>query len=435
MLQKVTNTLRKTPLQLRVFLACLALLILRSWDRLTHAQIWAEDGSRFLPEAYQYGVHSLLIPIGGYFLSVSRLIALIATSGPTTMAAFWVTSLSLLVFGACISFISREEFAHLIPSKSVRISVAIGLCFVSGMTEGFGNLANLHWILVFWLGLLALRPVAAPLSFLTLLLAWLAAGSGGESVVLIPVFGYRLILALKRREPRWRFEAFLGGITGFWAVASFFVRQPGAFHPMPPLVELFRAGVFTFLNHFILHPVLGDQITWIFGSLHPYSWYWIFSLAILGWYIASSRAWKADGPVLLWLCLGAFWGIAVVTWIFRVEAFPLYLTQVRTFGWYGARYALHMAPIAFVTAASLLPRWKGRYSQTVGLVFVSFFVAFAMHHFRITRYVPWDPSFADQVASMKCSPGGPAEIPISTEPPGWSTRIPASKLPCASERG
>src|SRR5437764_12478785 len=64
--------------QLIIFAIGCLIVFSRSPDALLNAQFYAEDGSLFYRDAYQSGLHSLLMTYSGYFHRLLRLTALLA---------------------------------------------------------------------------------------------------------------------------------------------------------------------------------------------------------------------------------------------------------------------------------------------------------------------------------------------------------------------
>src|SRR5215469_9458434 len=82
-------------LHLTIFLLAFVVLMLRRPDAILNAQFYAEDGKYWYAEAYNYGWHSLLIPVGGYLNTVSRIIGMISQSIPMLRAPLFMNVCAL----------------------------------------------------------------------------------------------------------------------------------------------------------------------------------------------------------------------------------------------------------------------------------------------------------------------------------------------------
>lgn len=75
--------------------------------------------------------------------------------------------------------------------------VALLFCMLPGLPEIAGNLTNLHWILLLWLGLLGIKDLPyryTPLEYLMILLTIF---SEGACIIFLPLFVARIIFHLK----------------------------------------------------------------------------------------------------------------------------------------------------------------------------------------------------------------------------------------------
>ncbi|RYF11703.1 MAG: hypothetical protein EOO40_02790 [Deltaproteobacteria bacterium] len=63
------------------------------------------------------------------------------------------------------------------------------------------NGANLHSVCLVYPGILALKDIWAPLTVTEVACAWVAAGSQGAAIVLVPAYRYRLIVRRTTSRP------------------------------------------------------------------------------------------------------------------------------------------------------------------------------------------------------------------------------------------
>ncbi len=121
------------------------LLFLRKPRALLQAELWADDGWTFYPQAYAHGWRSLLIPYGGYLDTLQRLIALAAQ--PLPLAAV-PTAFALAAFAVQVLppvFLISNRMAPALPSPPLRLVLALLLLAMPDEIEVYVNLTNSQW--------------------------------------------------------------------------------------------------------------------------------------------------------------------------------------------------------------------------------------------------------------------------------------------------
>lgn len=181
----------------KAFLLCLVILILRAFPRLWHADIWAEDGT-FLNDALAHGVSSIFIPYAGSFHPFQRFtLWLITKVFSTSLWAIVITWGATILAAFVFSAISSARWKWLVSSDRLRVLVACALCFTPGLHEMLGNIANLNWILVFYLMLLLIREPRQQLSNTEFVFTALVLSSIGTSVLFVPLLAWRIVISRK----------------------------------------------------------------------------------------------------------------------------------------------------------------------------------------------------------------------------------------------
>ncbi|HEV8561758.1 MAG TPA: hypothetical protein VGR06_36010 [Actinophytocola sp.] len=168
---------------------------------LTHLNhVWAEDGARFLVDALREPLAANLVaPYGGYLHTVPRLVAELVSVLPLSWAAVAIAiAVALLRTGvALLVFAASGGYLRAVP---VRIGLAaLVIVLPAGNSETLGNLANLHWFLLygaFWAVLW--RPASLGLNVLAAAVVLLAGLSSPLVFLLAPLALLRLAL------PAWR---------------------------------------------------------------------------------------------------------------------------------------------------------------------------------------------------------------------------------------
>jgi len=80
----------------------LLLLVIRTWPRLLHPEVWQEDGTYNLPGFFQNGLTDLLEPVNGYLIVVPKMITMLSVSISITqypmISTFMACGVMLVVF-------------------------------------------------------------------------------------------------------------------------------------------------------------------------------------------------------------------------------------------------------------------------------------------------------------------------------------------------
>ena len=130
------------------------ILIVRKSDSLINPQFWAEDGTIFFAQQYEYGAASIFTPYAGYLHIVPRLIAVFADlffSYANIPAVYNYTCLliTIIVIAHCFSPRLPLPFKPLLALSIVIVPQVLN--------EVFLNVTNLQWILCLLLVLTLLK--------------------------------------------------------------------------------------------------------------------------------------------------------------------------------------------------------------------------------------------------------------------------------------
>jgi hypothetical protein len=134
-----------------VFIAFLALLVSRRPDVLLYPQLYAEDGKVFYAGAFNNGWMSLFEPFAGYFHAAPRIVALLATAFPLAWGPFITAFAALSIEAGLATFIVSDRLAAQLPSRWLRIAIALVLIGAVNAKEVYGNMANAQWFLAIWM--------------------------------------------------------------------------------------------------------------------------------------------------------------------------------------------------------------------------------------------------------------------------------------------
>ncbi len=300
-----------------VALSCFALLAWRGWGRLMQPELFAEGGSRFVADALNHGWRSLLFDYAGYYHSAPRLLALLGTSlvPVPQIPAFTGIGCFAAAAGVC-AFIARPCFRWLIPSDAVRIAAALLLCLAPGLNEVLGNLPNLHYLFLLFIGLLTFKDPGQRYRAWELGLALLAVLTTGAAVIWAPAAIVRLWIKARLKKtnadaPRpktWDRDLALLGIIAIGMMLTLAGMlggaEPGLNRPenivgegVDPLA-LARSAAKVIAVFFLLHPFAGtvavtEIVQWI-----PALALAIGAMAVLGQLMRSHLAADRHAAVL-----------------------------------------------------------------------------------------------------------------------------------------
>ena len=141
-----------------IAVAGFVIIFSRRPDAILNAQFWAEDGQRWYADAYHFGLRCLLMPdeLGGYFHSVSRLSALLATIFPFAMAPLVMNLCAIAIQILPASIFLSSRFSNIALWK--RLIAAFVYFALPNTYEVNANTTTIQW----HLGLLACMVLLAP---------------------------------------------------------------------------------------------------------------------------------------------------------------------------------------------------------------------------------------------------------------------------------
>ncbi len=173
--------------QLAVFSAAFLLIFSRRPDALLNPQFFAEDGALFFRDAYQLGLHSLLLTYGGYFHTLLRTTALLALLVPFAWAPLFMNLVGITVQALPVNVFLSSRFSG-VP-RSIRLlagSVYLGL---PNSFEIHVTATNLQWhqALLACLLLLAQAPKTRAWKIFDGVVLVLACLSSPMGILLVPV--------------------------------------------------------------------------------------------------------------------------------------------------------------------------------------------------------------------------------------------------------
>jgi hypothetical protein len=211
--------------QILIFACVFAAIVTRRPDALFGAEFYAEDGTVWFAQAYDFGVlHALLIPHTGYFQTLPRLTAGLALLVPFSLAPLAMNLVALIVQALPVNVLLSARSAGL-ATLGLRSAMALAYVALPNVTELNANITNGQWHLALMACLLLVaRPPLGKwgraFDWTVLLISGL---TGPFCLLLLPVAGS--VWWLRRGPGRFRNLALVTAaallqLTSLWLTAG-----------------------------------------------------------------------------------------------------------------------------------------------------------------------------------------------------------------------
>lgn len=149
-----------------IFLVTFSIFLARRPDIISNAQFWAEDGSKWYADAYNFGaLHALLIPHTAYLQTFSRTIFGIGLLFDLEYVPLWANIVALACRAVVPLFFFSSRFFWV--DWRVRIATGIYFCMMPNLAEVHANITNTQTYFGLYLFLLILADRPASRSALT----------------------------------------------------------------------------------------------------------------------------------------------------------------------------------------------------------------------------------------------------------------------------
>lgn len=126
-------------------LIAVAILFSRDQSHVLQAELWAEDGWVWYPDAYHQGLASLAVPLAGYFQTLSRLVGLLALALPLTAVPTFFAIAAMIIQAAPSVFLMSARMETAWPERWSRAAFAVVMLVLPNTTEVYANLTNAQW--------------------------------------------------------------------------------------------------------------------------------------------------------------------------------------------------------------------------------------------------------------------------------------------------
>lgn len=404
------------PLWLHVvFISLIA--VSHDLTRVTNPQFWAEDGAVWYRQAYELGAASLVLEQSGYYQTLPRLIALLATLlplawGPTVFlcAAFYFQLLpSLLLLSA------RLDDAGL--SRSARVVLAYFCVAVPNAWEVHLNLTNSQWFLAIsaFLLIFASQPRNVLEHIFDIAVLVLCGLSGPFAILLAPIATWRWI----GKRTRFRLLRALSLLFGASAQAFSVLASAGASRSEAPLGASFTGLVEIISGQIVLAGTVGRKAALSIVAAAG-EWYPVFSMLLFAAAgVMVVLAWKLEKSGLLRMFLLFAAGVLAAALVSPQVSLDVPQWRVLAVPGSGGRYFL--IPVLAWFACVLVLAFRGaglvRLAGLAGSMLFAVGIASDWQHSPLP-----DKGFRAKASAFDKLPTGQVRI-FEIAPDGWSMTL------------
>lgn len=411
--------------------------------------VWAEDGSRFLTNAYQTPLYrAVLLPYSAYLHLYPRLAGATAAALPVGRAAAVLSGAGCLTTAAAAAAVV-VGLRGVITRLPLRVLAAAALPLLpSASSAASGDVANAH----VWLDLLALVLLLRPLGVgagrgrsVETVAAWvatlLAIGSDPQALLLLVVVAGRIVLLRRRGAPAGRAAAAGAvparggsGLAGEVVTAALLVVM-GAVQlttvarntvPRSSIHPSVRELAHLYLRDVLAPLVVGARRSVQAGSptLHALA---VAAVAVLVVTVVVSRARALLAVGLLVISL-AWWAFA--PWLKWTPALAGHHGAEATDG----RYTVLSAAIVVLVLAACLDSWLRRVpwvavlGVTVVVAVVGGLVWAPAESLGPDRVPSWAAGVRTARHDCGSDPGRPADAVVPGAPKPFVALVPCSRL-------
>jgi hypothetical protein len=419
-------------ISLSSFAICFIILIYRYWFRVVNPHLWAEDGVIFLNDTLANPFGQFFTPYAGYFHTIPRILSVIGVKffGISHFPLFVIIS-TLSIYAAAAAYLTHRRFRHIVSNDYTRMALAILICFVPGMREVGGNLANLHWILYFYCWLVLIVRPEAKFALIEFVLLALSLLSCGETIVLLPLVFSRMWLTRKLHRDI-RIQNFIILLMLILSVTlNLSVR--GSDEPMQiaSVTTLGNAFGLTIAQQVILNPFVGPSGIYNVTK-HMNFWFLIF-WCVLILSLCGFAIWRHKSKRIVLGGLILTLGVPVMTWIVREPSIHYFSVVAPPESYFEIRYAFQLAPFAVIFWFLFFDSFKITRKWLILVVFFAFNVSAAKsttgnpHSYQFLPYSAsrsWqhDAKTLIEAVSQRCPRD--AFVPVNPESLGFTFSVP-----------
>jgi hypothetical protein len=278
--------LNTTALKWLVVALITLIFVLRGDARFWYPQLWFEDTSIYLQDAYNLSFwDSITKPhvapsLGtGYYVVTNRVLAEVALLFRLEYLPTIFLIIALICAIGCCSFFLMDHFAWLIPSLWVRSTICVLFALLPGSYEILLRFLNMQW----YMGILSFLMVLMYTPYTTLgriiyIGGWLLLMlSNPQTVIFLPCLLVKALLSNKGQLVI--LASCIAIAIGLLPTIIYNTLAGGTHFPLPTIGQLIPA----LINSFVMRVLVAATI----GATRSYGWFFEQSTALLGylWYI------------------------------------------------------------------------------------------------------------------------------------------------------
>jgi hypothetical protein len=374
--------------------------------------VWAEDGAIFLSQASTRGTLPALVhSYGGYYHTVPRLLAGLATLAPVRAAPAILSVSAALCVGAVAVLVYFASAGHLRSPLSRVLVAAVAVVVPVGQDEVLNSIANLHWYglyALFWMLVwVPRRPAARVLAAVVVALV-------ATSDILVLAFApLALFRALRRDDTgrRDRHGLVLAALLGVGLVIQVSGLLTGSSSRQVSASPV--TAVTGYISRAVPWGLLGERAV---GSTGTTKWAAMAALAWLLVALAAGFAWAR--------LTRAAWSLALIAFL---HSAAIYALPVVLSGYATPRYAVPAAMLLVTALVALLQPAGAGWRRAPALAFAVLLAAVWVVDLRVDNSRAHGPTWSDQLpaARQECThaPTAALVIPPSDEGARWQARL------------
>jgi hypothetical protein len=399
------------------WLAILTILLFsHDFQKVLWPTLWAEDGTFWFHDAYDYGLASLVQPHTGYLQSLPRVTALLARLMPISMMPAWFLLVAIVVQMAPVALMIWRG-ADIMPMASARCGLILFYIGMPNGEEAYLNLTDAQWHLALLLFLLVVIPSPRHLASRLLQYAILLLGglSGPFSLFLSPIAWWHTLTSTQEERRRCAIQAGLLSVTA--AIQTVFIAlYAGSGRNSTSLGASVPTLVHILVNQIFLGSIFGSRVVRYYLHLGILQYALACAALLLGsWGLFT--AWQYGSSLYRKFAL---FSILILAASLKSPVISYGMPQwvsMETPG-NGGRYFFFPILMCFCAVLVLASR-HGGHTKTIGKAILPFFL--------IGMLVDWHYDFhagdtykTYQIASSQFAHANPGvTVTFPEEPIGW----------------
>lgn len=245
---------------LTTLLVCLFLIFLAN-DRIIYFDFWAEDGRLFLLQYYNFSFTSFFMPYSGYFHVIPRILTAISYHLSIEFMPFIQIITCTIITSLIFALPVQNRFKWIFGKLDNRLILSLFLVTTAGMSEVFGNITNIHWVLLLAMLLIGLTNYKSKLSYGDLLLIFLFSYSESVTFIVLPFYLFRTL----KRYPIYKLKGCWNDLIAIFIIGSsnvvnVLINSNNTLTTIIEFPQLIRIYFSSMMKYEIIRPMLGDWV-------------------------------------------------------------------------------------------------------------------------------------------------------------------------------